>query len=59
MAALLLEVLVSAAITVLIKACVWFARHWIAWELAAGIAVVVVVVGLIAIDAPNMHRWWR
>lgn len=59
MPALALELLVVAAIAVLIKAGVAYVQHSIAWELAAAIALVVVVGGLMAIDAPDMHRWWR
>lgn len=59
MATFLLELLVAAALAVLIRFGAAYAGHWVAWQLAAVIALVVVVGGLMLVDAPNMRQWWR
>lgn len=59
MAVMLLELLVAAAMTVLIKAGTYYAGHWVAWQVAAAVAVVIVVGGQLLVDVPDMHRWWR
>lgn len=55
----LLELVAAVGLTAIIKAGVRFSGHWVSLELAAAMAVVLVVGGLLIIDAPDWRGWWR